>query len=115
MALVWHDFLYADPDSGWQAIDENLLLDKLCAAMKPCAMLGFIDHAAKGGGDPAEVAQDLHRIDPQVVRDTFTQSCFTLKAEADFLANSSDDHSRSVFDKSINGKTDRLVFKFVRK
>jgi predicted methyltransferase len=82
--------------------------------MKPGAVLGLIDHVATGGGDAAEVAESLHRIDPQVVKDTFAQSCFTLKAEAEFLANSNDDHSLSVFDKSLMGKTDRFVFKFIR-
>jgi len=115
MVLVWHDFLYAAPDNGWQAIDEVSFLDNLCSAMKPGAILGLIDHAANQGGDPAEVAEGLHRIDPQVVRDTFARSCFELKGEAGFLANNDDDHSLSVFDEAINGKTDRFVFKFVRK
>ncbi len=115
MVLVWHDFLYASPDSGWLAIDDVSFLDNLCTAMKPGAVLGLIDHVANEGGDPAEVAEGLHRIDPQVVRDTFAKSCFKLKGEAGFLANDDDDHSMSVFDKAINGKTDRFVFKFVRK
>jgi len=49
-----------------------------------------------------------------VVRDTFAKSCFKLKGEAGFLANDDDDHTMSVFDKAINGKTDRFVFRFVR-
>lgn len=114
MVLVWHDFLYADVENGWLAIDEDLLLDKLCSAMKPGAVLGFIDHAANNGGDPAQVAKELHRIDPQVVRDSFTASCFTLEAETAILANSDDDHTLSVFDESISGKTDRFIFRFVR-
>lgn len=114
MVLVWHDFLYAAPDSGWKAIDETLLLEKLCVAMKPGAVLGLIDHAADSGGEAAEVAENLHRIDPQVVKDSFSKSCFTLKAEAGFLANSDDDHSLNVFNKSVKGKTDRFVLQFVR-
>ncbi len=114
MVLVWHDFLYAAPDSGWNSIDELAFLDNLCTAMKPGAVLGLIDHVANSGGDAGKVAEDLHRIDPQVVRDTFAESCFTLKSEAGFLGNEDDDHLLSVFDKSINGKTDRFVFNFVR-
>ncbi len=71
--------------------------------MKPGAVLGFIDHVANSGGDPA-----------QVVRDTFAKSCFTLEAEAEFLRNSDDDHTLAVFDKTIRGKTDRFVFRFIR-
>ena len=114
MVLVWHECLDADPKNGWLAIDEISFLDKLCRAMKPGAILGFIDHAAKGGGDAEIVAQKLHRIDPQLVRDTFADSCFSLKGEAGFLGNQQYDHSLSVFDESINGNSDRFVFKFVR-
>lgn len=115
MVLTWHDFLYADAESGWNEIDEGLLIQKLCKAMKPGAVLGLIDHVANPGGDPAQVGQSLHRIDPQVVRDTFKDTCFRLDAEAGFLHNPDDDHSLSMSDKSVRGKTDRFVFKFVRK
>ena len=114
LVLTWHDFLYADPENGWQAIDEKLLLKKLCQAMKPGAVLGLIDHVANSGGETAEVAQTLHRIDPQVVRDYFENSCFTLEAEAEFLCNSDDDHTLTVFDPSLRGTSDRFVFRFVR-
>jgi predicted methyltransferase len=114
LVLTWHDFLYADAENGWSAIDEDLLIEKLCKAMKPGAVLGLIDHVANAGGDPAEVGQSLHRIDPQVVRDKFEGTCFTLEAEADFLRNADDDHKLSMGDKSVRGKTDRFVFKFVR-
>ena len=115
MVLTWHDFLYADAENNWNSIDEDLLLAKLCTAMKPGAVLGLIDHAANSGGDAAQVAQELHRIDPQVVRDTFAGSCFKLEGEAGFLSNSEDDHTLTMFDKDIRGKTDRFVFKFGRK
>jgi len=114
MVLTWHDFMYSDPENAWQAVDEDLLLDKLCRAMKPGAVLGLIDHVAKPGGDTAEIARSLHRIDPQAVRDTFANSCFTLDAEGEFLRNSEDDHTLAVFDPSVRGKTDRFVFRFVR-
>jgi predicted methyltransferase len=114
MILTWHDFMYADPENGWLAIDENLLLDKLCRAMKPGAVLGVIDHVANSGGNTTEVAKTLHRIDPQVVSDDFSNSCFTLEAEAEFLRNNKDDHTLAVFDPSIRGQSDRFVFRFVR-
>ena len=114
LVLTWHDFVYEDPENGWQAIDEKLLLEKLCQAMKPGAVLGLIDHVANSGDETAEVAEKLHRIDPQVVRDYFADSCFTLDAEAQILHNSKDDHTLAVFDPSLRGETDRFVFRFVR-
>jgi predicted methyltransferase len=114
LVLTWHDFLYSNQEHGWNAIDEDLLVKKLCKAMKPGAVLGLIDHVANSGGNTIEVAEKLYRIDPQVVRDFFSESCFSLEAEAGFQANSEDDHSLSVFDKTMRGKSDRFVFKFVR-
>lgn len=115
LVLTWHDFLYGDAENGWNEIDEDRLMDELCSAMKPGAVLGLIDHVGNSGGDPAKVAQDLHRIDPQVVRDTFADSCFKLKGEAGFLRNDEDDHTVAMFDDKVRGKTDRFIFKFVRK
>lgn len=114
LVLTWHDFVYSDAEHGWKAIDEKLLLNKLCQAMKPGAVLGLIDHVANAGGDTAVVAQKLHRIDPQVVRDYFSNSCFTLDAETGILHNSKDDHTLAVFDPSLRGETDRFVFRFLR-
>ena len=114
LVLTWHDFMFADPDNGWPAIDEALLLDNLCSALKPGGVLGLIDHAANSGAPADETAKTLHRIDPQVVKDSFKDSCFSLEASADFLANPDDDHSLSVFDKAIRGNTDRFVLRFVK-
>jgi predicted methyltransferase len=114
LVLTWHDFMFSDEVNGWKAIDEDLLLEKLCKAMKPGAVLGLIDHVANSGGEAGAVAQSLHRIDPQRVRDSFANSCFTLEAEAEFLHNANDDHTLAVFDPSIRKKTDRFVFRFVR-
>mgnify|MGYP001819924773 CR=1 FL=1 len=115
LVLTWHDFLFADKEQGWPAIDTGLLQDKFCAAMKPGAVLGLVDHVANPGGDPAEAAMTLHRVDPQQVKDSFAGTCFALDAEAKFLRNKIDDHTLSVFDPSIRGKTDRFVYKLVRK
>ena len=115
LVLTWHDFMFADPDNGWLAIDNMLLLDNLCSALKPGGVLGLIDHVANSGDAVDETAKTLHRIDPQVVRDSFKNSCFNLETSADFLANPDDDHSLSVFDSAIRGNTDRFVYRFVKK
>jgi predicted methyltransferase len=112
--LTWHDFLFADPANGWPAIDRQMLLDKLCVAMKPGAVLGLVDHAANPGGEAADIAKTLHRVDPQLVKSDFARSCFTLEAEAEFLQNADDDHTLSVFDPAIRGKTDRFVYRFIK-
>ena len=114
LVLTWHDFMFADPDNGWRAVDKMLLLDNLCLSFKPGGVLGLVDHVANSGNAEDETAKTLHRIDPQVVRDFFKDSCFSLEASADFLANPADDHTLSVFDEAIRGNTDRFVFRYVK-
>lgn len=36
--------------------------------MRPGAVLGLIDHVANSGGKPAQVAKNLHRVDPKLVK-----------------------------------------------
>lgn len=112
--LTWHDFLFADPENGWPAIDETRLVNKLCRAIKPGGVVGLVDHVGKSSDEPEQLARKLHRVDPQAVRDVFAGSCFKLNAEAGFLSNPDDDHSLSVFDQEIRGHTDRFVFRFVK-
>ena len=114
-SLTWHDFYYAHPDDGWMAIDERLLIEKLCAALKPGAVLGVIDHVAAPGSDPVETGQNLHRVDPARIRADLAGSCFEFEGESNVLRNSSDDHTKSSFDPSVRGKTDQVVLKFRRK
>jgi predicted methyltransferase len=54
----------------------------------------------------------LHRIDPAVVRRDFVAAGFEPDGESDVLRNPADDHSRSVFDAAVAGRTDRFVLRF---
>jgi predicted methyltransferase len=56
--------------------------------------------------------ETLHRIDPASVRKEIEAAGFVFEAQIDDLKNLNDDHSRSVFDPSIRGKTDQFVYKF---
>jgi predicted methyltransferase len=48
----------------------------------------------------------MHRIDPASVRKEIEAAGFVFEAKIDDLRNINDDHSRSVFDPSVRGKTD---------
>jgi predicted methyltransferase len=80
--------------------------------MKPGATVAIIDHVAKAGSEPRASVEALHRIDPAVVRADFKRAGFILVGESAMLRNTADDHSLSVFDEKIRGKTDRIVLKF---
>ena len=114
LMLTWHDFYYLDEENGWPAIDGAALVQKLCNALKPGAVLGISDHVAVKGSDPEESAQSLHRIDPQRIRDDLAGSCFRFEGEIEVLRNPKDDHAKPMFAQGVRGKTDRVVFKFRR-
>jgi predicted methyltransferase len=108
--LTWHDFYGVDMENGWPAIDVPALTTKLCAALKPGAVLGVIDHVANAGADPWKTAEDLHRIDPDRIR-----ADLAYEGELSVLRNSTDDHNLPMSDPSVRGKTDQVMFKFRKK
>jgi predicted methyltransferase len=113
--LTWHDFYYLDEENGWPAIDERGMVEKLCAALKPGGVLGVTDHVAAAGSDPESSAQNLHRIDPAQIRKDLEAGCFTFEGEINVLRNPADDHLKPMFDPSIRGRTDRVVYRFRKK
>lgn len=111
MTNVYHDVYLDDDKIGWEPIDTSRFLAEVFQSMKPGAVLGIVDHAAAAGA-PAAVGGTLHRIDPDRVRKDFTAAGFVLEAESDVLRNLADDHTRVVFDPTIQGRTDQFVFRF---
>lgn len=78
--------------------------------LKPGGVYLMIDHADARGALPTTPFK--HRIDPAVVRSQVTAAGFRFVGQSTVLANPADDHSKSVFDASIRGRTDQFVFKF---
>jgi predicted methyltransferase len=113
--LTWHDFYYLDEENGWPSINETALIENLCSALKPGAVLGLTDHVAVAGSEPEETGQKLHRIDPQRIKADLENTCFNYEGELKVLRNSEDDHSQPMFAEGVRGKTDRVVYKFRRK
>ncbi|HEX5006790.1 MAG TPA: methyltransferase domain-containing protein [Hyphomonadaceae bacterium] len=79
--------------------------------LKPGGYLVIMDHAATQGS-PDTTGNDLHRIDPMIVKASATAAGFTLDEESSILANPSDDHTKGVFDDSIRGKTDQFLLRY---
>lgn len=110
LALTFHDF-YLDSADGWPRIDIDKLLAELHAGLKPGGTVTIIDHYADAGST-TDTAESLHRIDPAIVKDAMQAAGFELDGESDLLRNSVDDHSKSVFDPSLRGHTDRFILRF---
>lgn len=104
VSQAYHDLVLGDEDR-----DE--MNRRVYRALASGGVYGIIDHAAAPGSGTS-ATESLHRIDKQFVVDEVTAAGFELAAEADILANPDDDHTASVFDASISGRTDRFVLRF---
>jgi predicted methyltransferase len=82
-------------------------------SLKPGGIYFILDHQANPGTSEAQIAK-LHRInEAQVIREVEAAG-FRLAAEGNALHRAGDDHTRSIFDKSIQGHTDQFMLKFVK-
>ena len=75
-------------------------------------MVAVIDHVANPGRDTRAEVEATHRILPETIRADFERAGFVLEAESPILRNPADNRSVSVFDPSIRGRTDRVVYRF---
>ena len=77
--------------------------------------MAIVDHSAKSGSgtNAANKMHGIHRIDEQLVRQSFEKAGFVLDGESDLLRNSGDTRDKPFFDKSLIGKpTDRFVLRY---
>jgi len=109
--LNYHDRYWSSEEYGWVQIDVPAFLAELYKGIKPGGTLGIVDHQA-ASGSPAETGNTLHRIDSAIVIAELEGVGFVLEGESNVLANAEDDHTKSVFDPEIRGKTDRYVLRF---
>lgn len=100
-ALNFHDIY----NGGGPAAADGFL-KVVFAFLEPGGSFGLIDHAGGVGDDEA-----LHRIEEQLVIDAAKRAGFELADFSEVLRNSADDRTRSVFDTSIRGHTDRFVLR----
>ena len=110
--MSYHDVYFRPKDGGFDRTKGDVLLARIYRALKPGAVVVVQDHVAKAGGDPIEVADQLHRIDPALVRRDFEKAGFEFDGSSDVLKHPEDDHSKLVFDEAIRGKTDQFVYRF---
>ena len=113
IVLNYHDLYWESEEYAWTKIDIPALLAELYKGLKPGGLLGIVDHYA-APGSPGETGGTLHRIDPAIVISELQAAGFVLDGESDVLRNPEDDHSKSVFDPEVRGKTDRFVLRFVK-
>jgi predicted methyltransferase len=109
--LNYHDVYWQSEKYGYGPLDPNAFLRTVYDSMKPGAVIAVIDHVGPAG-DTRAIVEKLHRIDPATVKADFKRAGFVLDGESNLLRNPADDHSKLVFDPSIRGNTDRVVYRF---
>jgi predicted methyltransferase len=106
-SMNYHDYhnpLLGSPDM--MAFNKSVL-----NALKPGGLFIVLDHAAAADSGFA-ATNTTHRIDPAAAKAEILAAGFEFVGESDALRNPEDDHTLSVFDKSLRGKTDRFIYKF---
>lgn len=110
--LFWITQNYHDlhiPKYG--AVDMAAFNKHVHDVLKPGGIYFILDHQANPGTTEADI-EKLHRIEKaQVVREV-TAAGFKLVGEGDALHRAGDDHTKTIFDKSIQGHTDQYMLKF---
>jgi predicted methyltransferase len=111
--LNYHDMYWESEKYKFPRMEIPPILAGWFQAVRPGGQVVIIDHVGPAG-DPREVADKLHRIDPERVKADMAAAGFVLEAESNVLHRSEDKHELGVFDPSLRGKTDRFVLKFRR-
>lgn len=112
--LVWitqnyHDLHIAE----YGPVDMAAFNRHVYDSLEPGGIYFILDHQANPGTGAAQIAK-LHRIEEaQVIREVEAAG-FKLAAQGDALHRPADDHTKSVFDKSIRGHTDQFMLRFVK-
>ena len=105
----YHDLKIAK----YGAVDLARFNRAVYAALKPGGVYFILDHQAPPGVTPAQIAE-LHRVEKAQVIAEVTAAGFRLAGEGKFLNRPGDDHTKSIFDPAIRGKTDQYALKFAK-
>ena len=109
----YHDTYYDNARRHYH-VEPEAFLRMVFQSLKPGGTMAVVDHVANPGGDTRAVVTALHRIDPATIRADFQRAGFIFEGESNVLRNPQDDHSKLVFDPSIRGHTDQVVYRFRR-
>lgn len=106
MILFYHD-------TYWMEVDRSAMNRAVYLALKPGGVYAVVDHHAAAGSGERNV-KSLHRMEASLAKREILEAGFTFVSESDLLRHPDDDRTKSVFDDTIRGKTDRFVYLFRR-
>jgi predicted methyltransferase len=121
IALNYHDLFFTHNIQDGKKVqlrdaivDYKSALATIKEALKEDGIFTIIDHVAMSGSG-YDIANTLHRIDPNIVKFQLEEAGFVLIEEAFYLRNPNDDLSKTVFAPETRGSTDRFIYKFTKK
>ncbi|HEX5377576.1 MAG TPA: methyltransferase [Phenylobacterium sp.] len=111
--VIWTSRNYHDLHLTRLNLDVAAVNKSIFNALKPGGYYIVLDHAGAAGSG-LDAPNTLHRIDPAIVRTELEAAGFKYVGESKVLANPADDHTKPVFDGTIQDHTDQFIFKFQR-
>jgi predicted methyltransferase len=112
--LNYHDTYWHSERYRFPRMDPPAFLRLVLRSLKPGGTIAVIDHVANPGRETRAEVEATHRIDPATIRADFERAGFVFAGESNLLRNPRDDRTKLVFDPSIRGNTDRVVYRFRR-
>ncbi len=112
--LAWVTQNYHDLKIAEYGKVDTLAFDRaVYKALKPGGIFFILDHQGAADLTDEQIGK-MHRINRDRVVREVTSAGFKLVDEGKFLRRPADDHTRSIFDKAIQGHTDQYALKFVK-
>ncbi|WP_426042283.1 class I SAM-dependent methyltransferase [Brevundimonas sp. TWP2-3-4b1] len=106
MGQEYHDFVIDRFN-----VDVTAMNAAVFRALKPGGLYVILDHQAAAGAGTSVVGT-LHRIEGSALRAQVEAAGFIFDGETSVVRNPEDDHSLSVFDEAIRGRSDQFVYRF---
>lgn len=106
MGQEYHDFVIDRFN-----VDVAAMNAAVFRALKPGGLYVILDHQAAAGAGTSVVGT-LHRIEGSALRAQVEAAGFIFDGETSVVRNPEDDHSLSVFDEAIRGRSDQFVYRF---
>ena len=111
MDQVWMVLYYHD--TYWTGEDRAEMNKRFFDALRPGGIYYVIDHIGQHDAEE-DITRSLHRLDTSSALAEIQAAGFRLEAESVILRNAEDPRDVSVFDDAWRGRTDRVVWKFVK-
>lgn len=108
---IWMILYYHD--TYWTGEDRAEMNRRFYEALRPGGVYFIIEHNGQAVPDQ-DITQTLHRLETAPAIAEIEAAGFKLAATSDLLRNPEDPLTVSVFDPEWRGKTDRVVWKFVK-